>query len=220
MGSAIAKQYLDLKGVPILARTLLAFQQHPLVHEIVVTVPAGHEEFCKLTAVDPFRIEKVSAIVAGGTTRQESVRNGLQRLTHTEIVAIHDGVRPLVSADVITGTIEAARASGAAVACVPIRETLKKQVGTLLETVSRAGLWIAHTPQTFRTPLIVQAHRRALEDNFEGSDDAVLVERLGYPVTIIQDAEDNLKITTPEDLTRAGLLLGADLHGSARGADQ
>src|SRR5271157_4139857 len=98
MKGTISKQYLELQGIPILARTLMAFQDHPLIQEIVVTVPDGDEEFCKLKIVDQFRMEKVSAIVAGGQTRQDSVRNGLQRLTHTGIVAIHDGVRPLVSA--------------------------------------------------------------------------------------------------------------------------
>jgi 2-C-methyl-D-erythritol 4-phosphate cytidylyltransferase len=209
MKGAIPKQYLDLDGVPVLARTLMAFQDHPLIQEIVVTVPEGDEEFCKLKIVDPFRIAKVSAIVAGGRTRQDSVRNGLERMTHTEMVAIHDGVRPLVSGDVISRTIEAALSSGAAVACAPVRETLKRQTGSLLETLPAAGLWLAHTPQTFRTSLILEAHRKALEDGFEGTDDAVLVERLGHPVTIVEDSENNLKITTPEDLARAALLLGA-----------
>ena len=209
MKGAIPKQYLDLDGVPVLARTLMAFQDHPLIQEIVVTVPEGDEEFCKLKIVDPFRIAKVSAIVAGGRTRQDSVRNGLERMTHTEMVAIHDGVRPLVSGDVISRTIEAALSSCAAVACAPVRETLKRQTGSLLETLPAAGLWLAHTPQTFRTSLILEAHRKALEDGFEGTDDAVLVERLGHPVTIVEDSENNLKITTPEDLARAALLLGA-----------
>ena len=209
MKGAIPKQYLDLDGVPVLARTLMAFQDHPLIQEIVVTVPEGDEEFCKLKIVDPFRIAKVSAIVAGGRTRQDSVRNGLERMTHTEMVAIHDGVRPLVSGDVISRTIEAALSSGAAVACAPVRETLKRQTGSLLETLPAAGLWLAHTPQTFRTSLILEAHRKAHEDGFEGTDDAVLVERLGHPVTIVEDSENNLKITTPEDLARAALLLGA-----------
>ncbi len=219
MRGTIPKQYLELKGIPILARTLMAFQDHPLIEEIVVTVPEGDEEFCRLRVINPFRIEKVHAIVAGGATRQGSVRNGLQRLTHTEIVAIHDGVRPFVSADVVARTIEAARASGAAVACVPVRETLKRRVGSSLETIPGAVLWLAHTPQTFQTSLILEAHRKALEEGFEGSDDAVLVERLGYPVTVIEDSEDNLKITTPEDLARAKLLLGADWHGSIRKVD-
>ena len=208
MKGTLPKQYLALQGIPILARTLRAFQDHPLIQEIVVTVPEGDEEFCKLKIVDTFRMEKVSAIVAGGRTRQDSVRNGLQRLTHTGIVAIHDGVRPLVSGDVIAGTIEAARTSGAAVACAPVRETLKRQTGQSLETLPAAGIWLAHTPQTFLTPLILEAHRKALDDGFEGTDDAVLVERLGYPVTIVEDSENNLKITTPEDLARASLLLG------------
>jgi len=207
MGGAIPKQYLDLNGVPVLVRALQAFQRHPFISAIVLTVPPGDEEYCRTRMVAPHDIDKVIHVVGGGSTRQESVYNGLIVLEEMEIVAIHDAARPLVSAKTISATIEAARSSGAALACVPVRETVKRKSGAFLETVSRADLWLAHTPQTFRTELILEAHRLARESGFDGTDDSALVERLGHPVTIVPDSENNLKITTPEDLNRAGMLL-------------
>ncbi|MGB6063197.1 MAG: 2-C-methyl-D-erythritol 4-phosphate cytidylyltransferase [Desulfomonilaceae bacterium] len=207
MGSRIPKQYLALKGVPILARTLMAFEKHPLIDRIVVTVPPEDEDLCRSEILKPFDLRKVIAIVAGGPTRQASVYNGLTRLEDTDIVAIHDGVRPLISAGVVTATIRAAESTGAALACVPIRDTVKKRTDSHLETIPRSDLWLAHTPQTFRTSLILEAHRKALEAGFNGTDDAMLVERLGLPVEIVEDSRDNIKITTVEDLEMAGMLL-------------
>lgn len=207
MGTDVPKQYLDLCGVPVLVRTLRAFQEHPLVDRLVLTVPAGDEQFCRTRIVEPYGIDKILAIVAGGRTRQESVFNGLRELEETDIVAIHDGVRPLVSHDTITRTIEAARISGAALACAAVKETVKKQVGPYLKTIPRTDLWMAHTPQAFRTPLIIEAHRTAREQHFEATDDSMLVERLGHPVAVVADSEDNLKITTPHDFARAVIML-------------
>jgi len=207
MGRDVPKQYLELGGIPILARTLLAFQSHPLVDVIVLAVPAGDEDLCRSRILAPFELQKVEEIVAGGATRQASVYNGLRRLEKADMVAIHDGVRPLVNQEVITATFKAAGASGAALACVRVRETIKKKMGTHVETIPRSDLWLAHTPQTFRTDLILKAHARAIEDGFIGTDDAALVERLGQPVTIVEDSADNIKITTPEDLALAEVLL-------------
>jgi 2-C-methyl-D-erythritol 4-phosphate cytidylyltransferase len=207
MGTPTAKQYLDLGGMPLLARTLAVFQNHPLIAWIVLTVPAGDEELCRSRVVLPFGLDKVKEIIAGGSTRQASVYNGLKKVASAQLVAIHDGVRPLVSPEVITRTIAAAQASGAAVACAPVRDTVKKRAGSYLETLPRSDLWLAHTPQTFKTGLILEAHKKAVEDGFVGTDDSILVERLGHPVSIVVDSEDNLKITTLDDLERARLLL-------------
>jgi len=207
MGGDVPKQYLDLNGRPLLSRTISIFEDHPLVHVIVLTVPPGDEEMCRLRMVEPFGFKKVRAIVAGGSSRQASVYNGLLSLEDTDVVAIHDGVRPLVSPGVVAETITAAQFSGAALACVPVRDTVKRKVETHLETVPRAGLWLAHTPQTFQTSLIMQAHREALSDGFNGTDDASLVERLHHPVVVVVDSETNIKITTREDLELARLLL-------------
>jgi 2-C-methyl-D-erythritol 4-phosphate cytidylyltransferase len=207
MGHDIPKQYLEIHGIPILARTLLVFEMHPMIDTIVLTVPLGDEDFCRSHIIAPFGLKKISHVVNGGETRQQSVLNGLESLTQTDMVAIHDGVRPLVSAQTISETVEAARSTGASVACVPVRDTVKKQNGKYLETVSRTSLWLAHTPQTFRTSLILDAHRRAAADRFIGTDDASLVERMGRPVAIVRDAYTNLKITTPDDLELAKILI-------------
>ena len=207
MGSRVPKQYLDLSGLPVLARTLLIFQEHPLVDTIVLTVPSGDEDFCLREIVLRHNLRKVAEVVAGGADRQASVYRGLERLTHTDLVAIHDGVRPLVSPEVITRTLQEAERVGAAVAGIPVRETVKKRIGSHLETIPRSNLWLARTPQAFRTGLIVDAHRRALREGFRGTDDAALVERLGHEVEMVEDTEENIKITTPADLAVARIRL-------------
>ena len=202
-----SKQYLELRGIPILARTATLFQNHPLIEAIILTVPPQDKEFVTSTIVERFALDKVTGVVEGGPTRQASVYNGLRSVRDADIVAIHDGVRPFVRPEVISGTIEAAERSGAALACAPVRDTVKRRNGSYLETIPRSSLWLAHTPQAFRAGLILEAHRKAIEDGFEGTDDSVLVERLGYPVEIVEDSDNNLKITTEADLERALAIL-------------
>ncbi len=212
IGGPLPKQYLALNGVPILARTLMVFETHPLVDQVVVTVPQGNERFCRERIVAPFTLSKVVKIVAGGPDRQASVYNGLLHLEGTDLVAIHDGVRPLVSAEIISEALDAAESFGAAVACVQVRETVKRKTDSSLETIPREDLWLAHTPQSFRTALIREAHERALADGFRGTDDASLVERLGRRVVVVSDSDDNIKITTPSDLELARFLLNRREH--------
>lgn len=213
MGTEIPKQYLDLNGLPVLVRTLLAFETHPLIDWIVLTVPPGDEALCRSRLLTPFKLGKVRAVVEGGSTRQSSVLHGLETAADSDIVAIHDGVRPLVSHETISATIKAAQTSGAAVACVPVSDTVKKRRGTCLETISRKDLWLAHTPQTFRTSLILEAHRQAARDGVDGTDDCSLVEMMGHPIVVVEDSRENIKITTPEDLDLAQLLLKARSGG-------
>jgi 2-C-methyl-D-erythritol 4-phosphate cytidylyltransferase len=209
MGAGRPKQYLELAGIPVIVRTFIAFDSHPQVDRVVVTVPYGDEENCRQTLEMHCSISKPLSVVIGGATRQASVFEGLKRLEDTDLVAIHDGVRPFVTAETITESIVAAQRVGAALACSPVRDTVKRRNGTVLETISREDLWLAHTPQTFQTSLIIRAHREALQDGFTGTDDASLVERLGHPVEIIEDSQDNIKITTPDDITRALRILGS-----------
>lgn len=216
MGSDVPKQYLALCGIPILARTLMAFELHPMIDTIAVTVPSGDESYCRTHVVSPYNLKKVRCIVPGGDTRQQSVCNGLEALIDTGLVAIHDGVRPLVTAETISATIRAAESSGASVACVPVSDTVKRIRGEHLETVSRADLWLAHTPQTFKTSLILDAHRKAERDHFSGTDDASLIERMGRPVTIVHDSSTNLKITTADDLELAEMLIRNSPSGHDR----
>ncbi|MEW6111848.1 MAG: 2-C-methyl-D-erythritol 4-phosphate cytidylyltransferase [Thermodesulfobacteriota bacterium] len=207
MGKLVAKQYLHLKGIPVLARTLLLFQRHTLIDRITVVVPPGDEEFCADAILRPYGLGKVAHVIAGGPTRQASVYNGLRTVQNGGLVAIHDGVRPLVSPEVITRTLEVAGRTGAAVACSRVKETVKKRSEGYLETIPRSDLWLAHTPQTFAVELIRNAHEQALKDGFEGTDDASLVERLGHPVAIVEDSDENLKITTESDLELASFLI-------------
>lgn len=207
MGAVVPKQFLELNGTPILERTVSVFVHHPLVHSVVITLPYNYIDFCRETLLDAFAGRTPLTLIPGGPTRQDSVYSGLMALRDAEMVAIHDGVRPLVSPDVISRTIAAALQSGAAVAGTPVKETVKRQRGSLLETVPRENLWFAHTPQVFETALIVEAHNQAREDGFVGTDDAVLVERLGRPVTMVLDSAENIKITGPLDLHIATVLL-------------
>ncbi|MDR3604427.1 MAG: 2-C-methyl-D-erythritol 4-phosphate cytidylyltransferase [Syntrophaceae bacterium] len=207
MGADIPKQYLRLAGVPILARTLSIFERHPEIDFIVLTTPGGHVDYCLSEIVQCYGFRKVRNIVQGGRTRQQSVLNGLKLAEDADFVVIHDGVRPLVKASVISGSIEKAKLYGSAIAACPVRDTVKKSDGFNVDTMPRENLWLAHTPQTFRTSLILEAHEKALADGFTGTDDASLVERLGLKVAIVPDSDYNIKITSPQDLAVAEKLL-------------
>jgi 2-C-methyl-D-erythritol 4-phosphate cytidylyltransferase len=206
MGVPTPKQYMELAGRPILAWAIRAFQEHPLIHQIVVTVPKGHRTRCLKEIVEQFHFSKVTEVVEGGETRQASVFNGLTKTASSRIVSIHDGARPFVSAKTISETIELASQIGSAIAAEPVTETVKRCKGQTIETLPRSDLWLAHTPQTFRTQLILEAHRKALEEGVVATDDSMLVERLGYPVGVVLDSPDNIKITTTRDLDFSRLL--------------
>jgi len=160
------------------------------------------------TLLTTYATPKVSSVVAGGDHRQASVLAGLAHVGPAPVAVIHDGARPLVSPEVVTAVIMTASQTGAATAAVPLRETVKRVEGaTVAETLDRDRLWIARTPQAFRTDLLVQAHNRANAEGFVGTDDAVLVERLGQGVRIVEDAPQNLKVTVPSDRDLAEMYL-------------
>ncbi len=209
VGGDVPKQFRLLKGVPILTRTLLNLTTAGLVDRLILAVPPGTEEWCQKEIIAPYSVPPIIEIIPGGDERQESVFLGLQRATvGTQIVVIHDAVRPFVSSDLLHRTIETARSVRAAVAAVPATETVKVVESDFIrETPSRDRLWIAQTPQTFQGDLIREAVRRAAADGIRGTDDAVLVERLGVPVRIVLSYPENIKITTTEDLERAEQIL-------------
>lgn len=212
MGTSLAKQFLEIDGIPILRRTVSIFVHHPLIQGVVVTIPVEYAAYCQEHVLGELTDLKPVSIVAGGKTRQDSVYNGLIAIQHTDVIAIHDGVRPLVSPDVVSKTIIAAFESGAAVAGIPVKETVKKQSGLMLETVPREDLWFAHTPQAFHAKLILRAHEQARSSGFTGTDDAVLVEQLGHPVVMVLDSDENIKITSPLDLQIAFILIQRKLR--------
>jgi 2-C-methyl-D-erythritol 4-phosphate cytidylyltransferase len=203
MGGRISKQYLEVAGRPLLAYTLEKFQAHPLIEDIVVVTREEERAYCRQEIIEKYRFTKVSKIVSGGKERQDSVYRGLLALPEdTEWVAVHDGVRPLVSLEVITRVVEAALTKGAAIVGVPAKDTIKVVTSEqmVLETPPRQTLWHIQTPQVFKKELLVRAYEEALASSWAGTDDASLVERLGVPIFVVQGEYDNLKITTPEDL--------------------
>jgi len=209
-GGDVPKQFLLLRGMPILTRTLLHLTTSKLIDALILVVPPGAEEWCQEQVLAPYPLPPIIEIVSGGAERQESVFRGLERASEdAQLVVIHDAVRPFVSPDLLQRTVEAAWSFRAAVAAVPAVETVKVvESGFIRETPSRDRLWIAQTPQAFHGDLIQEAYRRAAADGFRGTDDAMLVERLGVKVKVVPGYPENIKITTGEDLERAEQILG------------
>ncbi|MDK2784477.1 MAG: 2-C-methyl-D-erythritol 4-phosphate cytidylyltransferase [Bacillota bacterium] len=211
MGSETKKQFLLLGGRPLFLHCLEVFAHHPEVTGIVLVVSPGDEERAARLVAEYGLDKKVEKIIPGGAERQDSVRLGLAALPQdTDFVLIHDAARPFLTPDLIERTLAAARRTGAAVAAVPVKDTIKVAGPNRLveRTLKRSTLWAIGTPQTFAYGLILEAHRRAHEDRFIGTDDAVLVERLGRPVELVPASDTNIKITTPTDLLLAECLFG------------
>jgi len=207
------KQYLRLADRPILAHTLTPFEQHPEIDSIVVISPEEEIPYCREQVIERFAFRKVVALVPGGEERQDSVRNGLESLedaAEDDLVLIHDGVRPLVDAALISRLVGAAKEYSAALAGVPAKDTVKEvDAGVVVATPERDRLWLAQTPQAFRLGLIREAHRRAVREGFRATDDAMLAEWCGHAVHMTMGSYRNIKITTPEDLVVAEAWLAA-----------
>lgn len=203
MGGA-DKVFALLGGKPILARVVDAFQGCNPVDQIVVVLSEQNlERGQQLVGGEGW--SKVIDVCAGGRRRQDSVAAGLSRLSDCDWVVIHDGARPLVTVDLVNRGLEAAKETGAAVAAVPVTDTIKL-VGDdriVHQTPPRQNLWAVQTPQVFRTDIITEAYSRAIGDV---TDDASLVEQLGYRVKIYMGSYDNIKVTTPDDLALAEVL--------------
>ncbi len=209
MGSDVPKQYLSLGGLPLLCHTILAFDACSEIDRILLVIPEGDAAFCRESLLGRLSLQHPIELIAGGEKRQDSVYRALQALPQsTLLVAVHDGVRPLVSPEHIRATIRCAEKDGAAVLAIPATETLKRvdEGLTIRETLARSRLWIAQTPQCFHYRILRQAHEKAAKEAILATDDAQLVERTGYPVKIIQGSRFNLKVTTPEDLKMAEAL--------------
>ena len=190
--------FANLAGKPVLAHSIAAFETCPAVDEIVLVANQASLSRCWNLAKEQ-GWTKLTKIIPGGARRQDSVAAGLQEVGECELVLIHDGSRPLVSADLIVGCLDCARKYGAAVLAVPTRDTVKMVNAELMvrATPDRSTLWLAQTPQCFRKDMIIQAYRDAFGDV---SDDSVLVERQNHPVKVCMGAYSNIKINTPEDL--------------------
>lgn len=209
LAGPLPKQYLLLAGMPLLARTLQALRASQSVDSLILAVPPGHEARCRREILEPFGLT-VEALVPGGADRQASVYAGILRTApETDLILVHDGARPLVSAALIREAVAAAADCGAAVVAVPVTDTIKVAGpdGRIAETPARGRLWAAQTPQVFRASLLREAHARALRDGVRGTDDSALVERLGHPVRLVPGSPENLKITTTADLVLAEQIL-------------
>ena len=202
----IDKVMAELKGEPMIVRTVRMFQDCDAISEIViVTRPDLIQSIGKLCRDMP----KVKAVVAGGKSRQESVHLGLNALSDkVKLAAIQDGARPLITWQVIDRVVRAANSYGAAVPCVPVKDTIKVgEGGVVISTPDRAALFAAQTPQVFDFDLLRAALKKADQDGFSVTDDASAVEYLGMKVKIVDGDERNIKVTTPMDLKIAEMLL-------------
>lgn len=195
----------DGRSRPLLAHTLAAFQACPAVSRIALVTADDALERARALARDE-GFDKVCAVVAGGARRQDSVRAGLEALGRCAWAIVHDGARPLVTADLIEQGLEEARETGASCCALPVPDTVKEgdDAGHVARTLERSRLWLTQTPQVFRYDLLMEAHRRA---EGEATDDAALVEALGVKVRLYRGSPRNLKVTTPEDLALVQALL-------------
>ena len=203
-----AKQFQKLGEKPLFFYSLEAFGANPLIEEIALMVPPADVTSVQELINQPPLKQRVR-VLAGGEERQESVRLGLEALPPCDIVVIHDGVRPFVTAAMIDKTIRAAEEFGGAVVGIPVQETTKRVTEGLLvkETVDRANLWTIQTPQAFRYVVLREAFCRAATDRFLGTDEAMLVERIGGTVKVIEGDIHNIKVTMPEDWPIAETIL-------------
>ena len=212
MGGSVPKQFLSLGGEPLVIQSLRALQAAPVVGQIILAVPPADVEYCEHEIVSRQRFTKVTKVVAGGAERQDSVRHALAQIpSDTEIVLIHDAVRPFVTLRMIAEVVAAARKEGAAIIALPMRDTVKqvRMDGMIERTVDRTPLWLAQTPQAFRRDWIETAHRKAHAEGVRATDDASLVEWLGYSVAVVEGSGENIKVTRPEDLVIGEAILAA-----------
>lgn len=210
----IDKVLAPLGEMPVLVHTLYAFQDCPRVGEIVVVTRENLLVEVSRLCHD-YSLNKVRKVIVGGAERIHSVQAGLRETDpEAELIAIHDGARPLVTGEVIQEAIAAARKSGAAAPCVPVVDTIKRwEDGLGVETVDRSSLRAVQTPQVFEAGLIRAATQKALEDGELLTDDCGAVERLGKKVTLTRGSRENLKITTPLDLVLGEAILNARGEG-------
>ncbi len=212
MGGAIPKQFLALGGEPLIIQSLLALQAAAVVDQIILAVPSADIDYCQREIVAKHRFTKVTKVVAGGAERQDSVRHALAEVpSGTEIVLVHDAVRPFLTQGMIDGVVAAARKHGAAIVALPMRDTVKQvgPDGMIERTVDRAPLWLAQTPQAFRRDWIEEAHRKAQAEGVRATDDAFLVEWLGHAVAVVEGSGENIKVTRPEDLVIGEAILAS-----------
>ena len=207
IGASVPKQFLEIQGKPLLHHTLTVFASCKLIDYVVLVMPRADVDEMGEDWLNKYEI--VRKVVVGGEQRQDSVYNGFNSLEEgTDIVVVHDGVRPFTTPQMIIATVEAAQQHGAAITAIPVSDTVKQAAdGFVKQTVSRDGLWRVQTPQAFQYGLLQQAFKKAKKDSYYGTDEGSLVEYLGERVKIVPGSELNIKITRKEDLVLGESLL-------------
>jgi 2-C-methyl-D-erythritol 4-phosphate cytidylyltransferase len=207
MGAGKNKLLLELEGTPVFIHTLKVFEEDELCEGMILAIhPQDEVEFRGL--VTQHNLQKVLRLVAGGKERQDSIYNALLTVESDGIVLVHDAARPFVLKKQIHQIVETAQQTGAAIIGVPAKDTMKMVQGSVVvDTVERSSLWAVQTPQAFRISVLLEAYRQAERDQYIGTDDSSLVERISRPVTMVEGDYDNIKLTTPEDLFFAEAIL-------------
>jgi 2-C-methyl-D-erythritol 4-phosphate cytidylyltransferase len=214
MKGSTPKQYLELSGRPVLSYSLMTFDACTLIEEILLVVPKKDIDDCEDKIVSMLDLKKRVQLVPGGVRRQDSVYNGLLSVDkNSDVVVIHDGVRPFIRAEDLTACIRCAKEIGACILGTPASDTVKRveKYQIIEETLDREKIWLTQTPQAFKYDWILEAHEAARRDGVAGTDDASLVERLGKDVKIIDGHKFNIKITVKEDLVVANAMINAGL---------
>lgn len=201
------KNYIALSGKPVVARTIEAFNDCPLIDNIIVVVSAGDIEACQTEIVDKYNLQKVTKIIEGGQERQDSVKKGFDAIaSDSTIVLIHDGGRPLVTNKIIEDTVGEAEKSGAVITAVPVKDTIKEVANNkVIRTVPRDSLMSVQTPQGFKVEILKEAYEKS--SNNRATDESMIVEEAGFTVCLVAGSYENIKITTPEDLLFAEEIL-------------
>ena len=217
MKSKTKKQFMEIKGKPVIWYSLFEFEKSR-VDEIILVTGKEDIDYCKKEIVEKYNLKKIKNVVAGGSERYESVYNGLKEVTGN-IVLIHDGARPLINNEIIERSIEGTIKSDACVVGVPVKDTIKRanKEGYIIDTPNRSGLWITQTPQSFKTDLVKMAYKKMKEELEKGNttlnitDDAMVVEEFTTnQVRFVQGDYKNIKVTTPEDIDIAELFIELD----------
>ena len=217
MKSKTKKQFMEIKGKPVIWYSLFEFEKSR-VDEIILVTGKEDIDYCKKEIVEKYNLKKIKNVVAGGSERYESVYNGLKEVTGN-IVLIHDGARPLINNEIIERSIEGTIKSDACVVGVPVKDTIKRanKEGYIIDTPIRSELWITQTPQSFKTDLVKMAYKKMKEELERGNttlnltDDAMVVEEFTTnQVRFVQGDYKNIKVTTPEDIDIAELFIELD----------
>lgn len=209
MGATISKQFLLLNDKPILVHTLERFQACDLVSEIIVATQRSSLSLIE-EIKQTYALTKLKPPVEGGERRQDSIANALRSVDErAEIVSVHDAVRPFVHLQEITQSIETAKYYGASIVAVRAKDTMKQAStdGRVEKTLNRSSLWSVQTPQTFQKEILLDAYRFAAKNNLTATDDSFLVEQIGISPIIVEGSYENIKVTTPDDLLLAELLV-------------